>query len=148
ELAIPGAHNVANALAAVAVGLLFGVEPDAIRQAAAGFHGVEHRLETVAIADRVRYVNDSQGTQPDAVIAALRAFDAPIVLIAGGRAKGIDMTALSPVVAERAAAAVLIGESGPELGAAFRAAGLARTADAGSLEAALTTADALAREAL
>jgi UDP-N-acetylmuramoylalanine--D-glutamate ligase len=148
ELAIPGAHNVANALAAVAVGLLFGVEPDAMRRAAAGFHGVEHRLETVAIVDRVRYVNDSQGTQPDAVIAALRAFDAPIVLIAGGRAKGIDMTALSPVVAERVAAAVLIGESGPDLGAAFRDAGLGRTADAGSLEEALETADALAREAL
>ena len=76
ELAIPGAHNVSNALAAVAVGLLFGVAPDAIREAAASFTGVEHRLEPVALIDGVRFVNDSQGTQPDAVIAALRAFDA------------------------------------------------------------------------
>ena len=72
ELAIPGRHNVSNALAAVAVGLLFGVAPDAIRRAAAAFRGVEHRLETVAEVDGVRFVNDSQGTQPDAVIAALR----------------------------------------------------------------------------
>ena len=73
--------------------------------------GVEHRLETVAIANGIRYVNDSQGTQPDAVIAALRAFPAPVVLIAGGRDKGVDLAELAGVVAERAAAAVLIGES-------------------------------------
>ena len=74
ELGIPGAHNVSNALAAVAVGLLFGVPARAIREAAAAFTGVEHRLEPVATVDGVRFVNDSQGTQPDAVIAALRAF--------------------------------------------------------------------------
>ena len=98
-------------------GLLFGVAPDAIRAAAAAFTGVEHRLEPVALIDGVRFVNDSQGTQPDAVIAALRAFEAPVVLIAGGRDKGVDLSGLPPVVAERAVAAVLIGESGPELGA-------------------------------
>ena len=148
ELAIPGAHNVSNALAAVAVGLLFGVAPDAIREAAASFTGVEHRLEPVALVDGVRFVNDSQGTQPDAVIAALRAFGPPIVLIAGGRDKGIDLSALAPVVAERAVAAVLIGESGPSLGASFRAAGLARTEAAADLDDAVQRADAIARDAL
>ena len=148
ELAIPGAHNVSNALAAIAVGLLFGVAPDAIRGAAASFIGVEHRLESVALIDGVRFVNDSQGTQPDAVIAALRAFDGPIVLIAGGRDKGIDLSALAPVVAERAVAAVLIGESGPTLGASFREAGLARTEPADDLDDAVRRADAIAREAL
>jgi UDP-N-acetylmuramoylalanine--D-glutamate ligase len=148
ELAIPGAHNVSNALAAVAVGLLFGVAPDAIREAAAAFTGVEHRLEPVALVDGVRFVNDSQGTQPDAVIAALRAFDPPIVLIAGGRDKGIDLRALAPVVAERAVAAVLIGESGPTLAASFRAAGLPRTEAARDLDDAVRRADAIARDAL
>ncbi len=148
ELAIPGAHNVSNALAAVAVGLLFGVEPDAIRAAAGAFTGVEHRLEPVATIDGVRFVNDSQGTQPDAVIAALRAFEAPVVLIAGGRDKGVDLSGLPPVVAERAVAAVLIGESGPRLEADFRAAGLGRTARAATLEEAVRLADALARDAL
>ena len=148
ELAIPGRHNVSNALAAVTTGLLFGVAPDAIRQAAAAFTGVEHRLEAVGLIDGVRFVNDSQGTQPDAVIAALRAFDGPIVLIAGGRDKGIDLSDLGPVVAERAAAAVLIGESGPNLAVRFRAAGLARTERAGTLVEAVRIADAIARDAL
>ena len=128
ELGIPGAHNVSNALAAVAVAL-------AVRGGARRRSGRPPRPSPASSTgsnrwrsiDGVRFVNDSQGTQPDAVVAALRAFDPPIVLIAGGRDKGIDLTALAPVVAERAAAAVLIGESGPALGAAFRAAGLART---------------------
>jgi UDP-N-acetylmuramoylalanine--D-glutamate ligase len=102
----------------------------------------------VAVIDGVRFVNDSQGTQPDAVIAALRAFDPPIVLIAGGRDKDIDLSALPPVVAERAVAAVLIGESGPALGAQFRAAGLGHTEPAPDLPTAVRRADAFAREAL
>jgi UDP-N-acetylmuramoylalanine--D-glutamate ligase len=148
ELQIPGRHNVSNALAAVAAALLFGVHAEAIRRAAGSFAGVEHRLEVVATIDRVRFVNDSQGTQPDAVVAALRAFDPPIVLIAGGRDKGVDLGQLPRVVAQRVAAAVLIGESGPALGERFTAAGLGQVERASSLEAAVERADALAREAL
>jgi UDP-N-acetylmuramoylalanine--D-glutamate ligase len=148
ELAIPGRHNVRNALAAIATGLLFGIAPDAIRRAAAAFAGVEHRLESVALIDGVRFVNDSQGTQPDAVVAALRAFEPPIVLIAGGRDKGVDLSALGPVAAERAVAAVLIGESGPALGELFRASGVRHLEYAGSLDAAVASADGLARAAL
>ncbi len=148
ELAIPGAHNVSNALAAIAVGLLFGVAPDAIRRAAGAFTGVEHRLQTVAVVDGIRFVNDSQGTQPDAVIAALRAFRGPVVLVAGGRDKGNDLTDLARVAAERADAAVLIGESGPTLEGLFHTAVLTRTARAGTLEEAVATAARLARARL
>ncbi len=148
ELAIPGRHNVSNAMAAVAVGLLFGVAPDAIRRAATTFQGVEHRLEIVTELDDVRYVNDSQGTQPDAVIAALNAFESPVVLIAGGRDKDVDLSALADVVATRADAAVLIGESAGTLERLFRAAGLGRIERAASLEAALGIADGIARERL
>jgi UDP-N-acetylmuramoylalanine--D-glutamate ligase len=148
ELAIPGAHNVSNALAAIAAALAFGVAPDAIREAAAAFTGVEHRLEAVGLIDGVRFINDSQGTQPDAVVAALRAFDPPLVLIAGGRDKGIDLDTLGGVVAERVAAAVLIGESGPILEARFRAAGLDRTERAADLDEAVRRADAIARDLL
>ncbi len=146
ELPLPGRHNVSNALAAIGVALLFGLAPDAIRSAAATFAGVEHRLEPAGELDGVRFVNDSQGTQPDAVIAALRSFPAPIVLIAGGRDKGVDLAGLAPVVAERVAAAVLIGESGPVLERLFRAAGLARTERAATLEDAVRQAEAIARE--
>ncbi len=147
ELAIPGDHNVSNALAAIAVGLLFGVAPDAIRAAAGEFTGVEHRLESVALIDDVRFVNDSQGTQPDAVIAALRAFERPIVLIAGGRDKGVDLEELVAVVGERAAAAVVIGETGPELARRFAGAGLERVERAESMTDAVARADRLARAA-
>jgi UDP-N-acetylmuramoylalanine--D-glutamate ligase len=148
ELGIPGAHSVSNALAAVAVGLLFGIEPEAIREAAAAFTGVEHRLEPVAFVDGVRFVNDSMGTQPDAVIAALHAFDLPLVLIAGGQDKGVDLTELARHVAKRTIAAVLIGESGPDLERRFRAAGLQHTERAGTLDEAVTRADDIARAAI
>ncbi len=145
---LPGWHSVSNVAAAVATGLLWGIDPIAIREGVESFRGVEHRLEPVLEHDGVRFVNDSQGTQPDAVIAALRAFPAPVVLICGGRAKGVDMGDLAAVVAERATAAVLIGESGPELGAAFRAAGLEVTERAGDMVDAVARAERLARAAL
>jgi UDP-N-acetylmuramoylalanine--D-glutamate ligase len=145
ELRIPGLHNISNAMAAVAVALLFGVPPDAIRRAAREFRGVEHRLEEVAVIDGIRFINDSQGTQPDAVIAALRAFDPPVILIAGGRDKGVDLGELPRVVAERAAAAIVIGESGPALGKRFADAGLRRVERAESLDDAVQLAEAIAR---
>jgi UDP-N-acetylmuramoylalanine--D-glutamate ligase len=148
ELSLPGRHNVANLLAAVGVALLFGVAPDAIRRQAASFRGVEHRLELVAEIDGVRFVNDSQATQPDAVAAALRSFEPPLVLVAGGRDKGVDLGPLGPIAAERAAAAVLIGESASTLGDLFREAGLDRIEMAGTLAAAVPRADAVARELL
>jgi UDP-N-acetylmuramoylalanine--D-glutamate ligase len=147
ELGVPGAHNISNALAAIGIATLMGIAPGAIRRAAAAFTGVEHRLERVAELDGVRFVNDSQGTQPDAVIAALRAFDPPVVLIAGGRDKGVDLTELAAVVAERAHAAVLIGESGGVLEGLFRDAGLETTVRSSSLDAAVAPAEQLAREA-
>ncbi len=146
EIPIPGHHNVSNVLAAVAVGLLYGVDPAGIAEAVRGFGGVEHRLERAGEVAGVTYINDSQGTQPDAVIAALRAFEPPLVLIAGGRSKGVPIEALAAVVAERVAAAVLIGETADELAAAFWAAGLERTERAGSMEEAVARATALARE--
>jgi len=148
ELGIPGRHNVSNALAAVAVGLLFGLAPDAIRREAASFSGVEHRLQSVGLIGDVRFVNDSQGTQPDAVIAALNAFPPPVVLIAGGRDKGVDLSELARVVADTAHAVVLLGESGPTLERLFRDAGLARSARAATMDEAVGTADRLARESL
>jgi UDP-N-acetylmuramoylalanine--D-glutamate ligase len=148
ELGVPGAHNVSNALAAVAVALLFGIPPEAIRKAATAFAGVEHRLERVGELDGVRFINDSQGTQPDAVIAALRAFDRPVVLIAGGRDKGVDLSGLAAVAAQRAHAAVLIGESGPDLERLFRAAGVETTVRSTTLESAVAAAHQLAREAI
>lgn len=145
EVQIPGRHNTSNVLAAVTVGLLFGLAPDAIRRGVAGFMGVEHRLERVATIGSVTFVNDSQGTQPDAVIAALRSFEPPIVLIAGGRTKNVPLDELAQVVAERAAAAVLMGETASEMQALFARAGLAHIERVADLDAAVTRAYAIAR---
>ncbi|MGI8533994.1 MAG: UDP-N-acetylmuramoyl-L-alanine--D-glutamate ligase [Candidatus Limnocylindrales bacterium] len=148
ESPLPGAHNVSNVLAAIAASSYLGVPADVIRAAVAAFRGVEHRLEYVAEIDGVRFINDSMGTQPDAVIAALRSYPAPLILIAGGRAKELAIDELAVVVAQRAAAAVLLGESGPQLERSFRAAGLATAELAGSLEAAVERAHALSERLL
>ena len=145
DIPLPGEHSVSNVLAAVAVGLVYDIAPEAIAARVRSFRGVEHRLEPVAEVAGVRYINDSQGTQPDAVIAAVRSFEQPLVLIAGGRAKGNPIGELARVVAERVTAAVLIGESASELEAAFADAGLARIERAGSMEEAVTTATRIAR---
>ena len=145
EVLVPGAHNTSNVLAAVAVGLLFGIAPDAIRRAVGAFTGVEHRLEGVATIDGVTFVNDSQGTQPDAVIAALRSFAPPIVLIAGGRTKNVPMDELAREVAQRVAAAVLIGETAAEMAVLFTAAGLARVEHATDMVAAVRRSFDIAR---
>jgi UDP-N-acetylmuramoylalanine--D-glutamate ligase len=145
DIPLPGEHSISNVLAATAVGLLHGISPEIVRSAVRDFPGVEHRLELVATVEGVRYVNDSQGTQPDAVIAAVRAFRQPLVLIAGGRSKGVPIGELASVVAERVSAAVLIGETADELGSAFRTAGLQAVEQAGSMADAVDRATVLAR---
>ncbi len=146
DIPLPGEHSISNVLAAVAVGLLHGIGPAAIASAVRSFRGVEHRLEPVADIAAVRYINDSQGTQPDAVIAAVRSFERPLVLIAGGRDKGNPVDALATVVAERVTAAVLIGETAEDLARAFADAGLTRIERADSMDAAVRLATAIARE--
>ncbi|CAN5566293.1 UDP-N-acetylmuramoyl-L-alanine--D-glutamate ligase [soil metagenome] len=150
EVRLPGPHNLSNVLAGVGVALIFGVAPDGIRRAVAAFEGVEHRLETVAVIDGVRYVNDSQGTQPDAVVAALRSFPSggPLVLIAGGRDKGSPLDDLARVAVERAGSVILIGENAPVLELALRTAGHADVRRAATLEAAVADAAAIAQAAM
>ncbi len=144
EVPVPGHHNTSNVLAAVAGGLVCGIAPDAIRSAVAGFGGVEHRLEHVAEIDGISFVNDSSGTQPDAVIAALRAFEPPLVLIAGGRGKDVPLDELAGEVAARAYGAVLIGEVAGQMAALFRRAGATNLERAPDLPSAVARAAALA----
>ncbi|HEX5466265.1 MAG TPA: UDP-N-acetylmuramoyl-L-alanine--D-glutamate ligase [Candidatus Limnocylindrales bacterium] len=146
EVPLPGQHSWSNVLAAVAVGLLFGIAPDAIRRAVAAFPGVAHRLEPVAVIDGVRFVNDSMGTQPDAVVAAMQAFSPPLVLIAGGRDKGVPLDELAGVAVERAGAVVLYGESAPLLASALATAGHRHVERVADLTAAVERADAIARD--
>lgn len=116
DVPLPGDHLRADVLAASLGAALAGVRTEAIASAIAGFRGVPNRLETVAEVGGVRYVNDSQATIPVAAAAALRAFGhAPIVLIAGGKDKGLDYADFAEVIASQCRAAVLIGETADAL---------------------------------
>jgi UDP-N-acetylmuramoylalanine--D-glutamate ligase len=116
DVPLPGDHLRADVLAASLGAALAGASAPAIARAIAGFRGVPNRLEMVGDVRGVRYVNDSQATIPVAAIAALRAFgEARIVLIAGGKDKGLDYVELAGVIATHCRAAVLIGETAAAL---------------------------------
>jgi UDP-N-acetylmuramoylalanine--D-glutamate ligase len=115
EVPLPGRHMLANVVGAALAAHLAGADPTSIAGAIRDFPGVPHRLETVAERGGVRWVNDSQATIPDAAIAALRAFEAGMVLVAGGKDKGLDYGHFADEVAARARACVLIGETADEL---------------------------------
>lgn len=111
EIALPGEHNVRNAMAALLAALAVGCEPQRLRAGIASFRGMPHRLQPVGEVGGVLYVDDSKATNPDAVVAALRAYDRPIVLIAGGRAKGTAFAALGAAIRARAKVLIAIGEA-------------------------------------
>jgi UDP-N-acetylmuramoylalanine--D-glutamate ligase len=115
EVFIKGAHNLENAMAATAAGYVLGVPAKVIGRALRDFQGVAHRLEQVAEINGVRFVNDSKGTNPDASIKALEAYDEPIVLLAGGRNKGSDFTEFAAKVKEKVRALVILGECRQEI---------------------------------
>ena len=93
EIPLAGKHNVENVMAALLAALLSAASrsPCARRSR---FEPMPHRLADGRRVDGVRYVDDSKATNPAAVIAALRSFDRPVILIAGGRPKGIDFPTL------------------------------------------------------
>jgi len=111
DLRIPGLHNVANALAAMAAADVIGVCPTAMRDALRAFSGVPHRLELVRTLDGVSYYNDSIATTPDRATAALAAVDGPVVIILGGHDKDLPWEAFSRMAAQRCRAALVIGEA-------------------------------------
>ncbi|MGZ8513138.1 MAG: UDP-N-acetylmuramoyl-L-alanine--D-glutamate ligase [Candidatus Limnocylindria bacterium] len=117
DVPIPGRHLLADVLASALGARAAGAGLPEIAAAVRDFGGVPHRLELIAEREGVRWINDSQATIPLAAIAALEAFDTPIVLIAGGRHKGLDYHGFADSIAARARGAVLIGETADELDA-------------------------------
>ena len=118
---LPGAHNLENVMAALAVMAGAGLPLDRAVAALRSFRGVEHRIEFV-LRDPERgcdYYNDSKSTNVDSLRVALESFDRPVVLIAGGRGKGDDYRPLRETVRRHAARLVTMGEDAPALEAAF-----------------------------
>jgi UDP-N-acetylmuramoylalanine--D-glutamate ligase len=117
ELGLVGRHNVANALAALAIGHAAGLDRATMAVTLRRFGGLPHRCQPVAVIDGVRYVDDSKGTNVGATEAALNGLggERDIVLIAGGQGKGADFALLREPVARHCKALVLIGEDAPAI---------------------------------
>lgn len=111
DISLPGPHNLENALATIAVSLILNIDLATIKKTLQEFKGVEHRLEEVACINGVRFINDSKATNVDSVIVALKSFNQPIILIAGGRGKGCDYSRLNSLLAEKVKALILLGEA-------------------------------------
>ena len=120
RLRIPGRHNESNALAALALADVMTSDSSASNRARSldamcEFPGLEHRCQWVAEEDGISFINDSKGTNVGATVAALRGLSGPLVLIAGGRAKGTDFEPLAEAGEGRLAGAVVMGEAGAAL---------------------------------
>jgi UDP-N-acetylmuramoylalanine--D-glutamate ligase len=111
----PGVHNRENAIAAAAAVFALGAPLARALAALPVFRPLPHRTELVAQARGVTWVDDSKATNPGAALRALEGFSQPIVWIAGGRAKGLDLAPLADAARARVRAAVLIGEAAAQL---------------------------------
>ncbi|MGH8492391.1 MAG: UDP-N-acetylmuramoyl-L-alanine--D-glutamate ligase [Moraxellaceae bacterium] len=143
---IRGEHNVANALAALALGEAVNIPMAAMLQSLREFSGLPHRCELVSERDGIAWYNDSKGTNVGSTLAAINGLGAAIkgklILIAGGVGKGQDFTPLSAPLVKYAKALVLIGEDGPKISAAV--ADSVQKVNANTLRDAIEKAQALA----
>ncbi len=98
---LPGNHNKENIAAAIAVAQTINIPEKIIKQAVAVFKGLPYRLQKVAEKNGLEYYNDSFATTPEATITALKAFNEPVILIAGGADKGSDFTALAKTIKQK-----------------------------------------------
>ena len=144
ELRLRGAHNVENAKAASAAAAARGLAPDAVAEALRTFGGVPHRLEDVAEARGVTWINDSKATNEASARVGIEAFEGGVHLIAGGSLKGGGFDGLRDAVAARCRAVYLIGEASEQLAADLAPAGVPLER-CGDLEQAAAAAGAAAQ---
>lgn len=119
DIKIPGMHNVENYMTAIAAveGL---VSDDIIVKIAKEFGGVEHRIELVRTLDGVRYYNSSIDSSPNRTINTLRVFTEKVIMIAGGKDKGIPYDAVGPAIAEHVKTLILIGMTSDKIEEALK----------------------------
>jgi len=120
DIKLLGQHNVENVLAACVIAGAAGADPQSMAQVATTFAGVEHRLEFVRTLRGVHYYNDSIATSPERTVAALRSFEEPIVLLAGGRDKHLPWEEMAQLTLRKVRHLVLFGEAVPTIERAIR----------------------------
>ncbi|MCP4423715.1 MAG: UDP-N-acetylmuramoyl-L-alanine--D-glutamate ligase [Chloroflexi bacterium] len=116
EIKLRGEHNVMNVLAAVTLADSVGVSVGAMRRAIGTFVGIEHRLELTRTLNGAQYINDSIATAPERALAAINAFDEPLVLLAGGKDKDMVWDTWAQRVQERVKHVILFGELAEMMG--------------------------------
>lgn len=119
ELALVGQHNQANALAALAIAEMLGLDVRNVIDVLREFRGLPHRMQLVAQIDGVDYINDSKATNVAAAIASVRSLPGRVVLLAGGQGKGGDFSLLARETADRLSAVIVFGEDAADLEKAF-----------------------------
>ena len=112
---LPGQHNLQNVLAAAAASIGLGLGPDAVLGGVQEFEGLPHRLQSVGTAAGRTFVNDSIATTPESVLCALRSFDRPLVLLAGGYDKRVDLSGMAAALATGVRAVALMGQTAETL---------------------------------
>jgi len=145
EIKIPGAHNLENALAAIALARCYGVSESVIRDTLMTFPGVEHRIEFVRELDGVRYINDSKGTNPDATEKAADAMTRPTVLILGGYDKQSSFVSLFEGFGPLIKNVVAIGATQAKILSDAKTAGYLNICSADSFEEAVIKAREIAK---
>lgn len=111
ELSLPGAHNLENCMASIAMAYVCNIHIETIKHVLKTFKAVEHRLEYVRTLNDIIFVNDSKGTNPDSTIKAITSYNNPIILIAGGYNKESDFNELLQIGKDNIKALVLMGET-------------------------------------
>jgi UDP-N-acetylmuramoylalanine--D-glutamate ligase len=142
SLALTGAHNVANVLAAMALCAAVDIPLERTLSAVRAFRGLPHRMQLVADTNGVRWIDDSKGTNVGATVAAVEGLEGSVVLIAGGLGKGADFAPLAATLRGRARAVVLLGADAPRIAAALE--GVCPVEHASGMEDAVRRAAALA----
>jgi UDP-N-acetylmuramoylalanine--D-glutamate ligase len=121
EVKIRGAHNLGNILASIGVAEALGIGIAAIKKAILEFKGLQHRLEFVREFSGVKYFNDTSATSPEGAISGLSSFTEPIILIAGGSDKNLDMTKWAEAINQKAKGVIFLkGEATEKIISALR----------------------------
>lgn len=114
-LKLPGRHNLANALAASCAALRAGASLDAVREGVVHYQPLPHRLQWIADIDGRSFYNDSLATTPESAIVGLQAFERPVMLLAGGYDKQVDLTEMGREIAQQAKGVALMGQTSAAL---------------------------------
>ncbi len=138
DSALVGEHNKENIMAAVAVAGVLGCQRDSVQKSINKFRPLPHRMEFVLTTNGVDVYNDSKSTTPFSTLRAIQSLPSPIILIAGGKDKGINYDCLKDAVASKVKAMVLIGETKEKMRAQLGS--LAKTMCARSLKEATQSA--------